>query len=107
MVTIVYLTEFPSYAKYEFSWVPQTNICSTTNYVVRSTSKSGISTNSLGAVYKVGMVSWNIVYVNSHIDWISLEEEVHTSKQWINTKTEKQRADHTHQSSIHKIHRNG
>ena len=66
--------------------VPQTNICSTTNYVVRSTSKSSISTNGLGAVYKLGMVSWNIVYVNSHIDWISLEEEVHTSKQWINTK---------------------
>ena len=87
--------------------VPQTNICSTTNYVVRSTSKSSISTNSLGAVYKLGMVSWNIVYVNSHIDWISLEEEVHRSKQWIDTKTKKQRADHTHQSSIHKTHRNG
>ena len=35
------------------------------------------------------------MYVNSHIYWISLEEEVHTSKPRINTKTTPQKADHT------------
>ena len=94
MVTIVYLTEFPSFAKYEFSWYHR-QIYAQLEIMFYGLQLSKAFQQTVWVQFTSQAWSAGTLYVNSHIYWISLEEEVHTSKQWINTKTEKQRADHT------------